>query len=164
MMRSYGALGAVLPVEVGVAEMNAQGHFFKTCYGSIHGLNGQLDLVVDVGYALILAVGGVDEKSEPWVVDLDHVHAKGGEAEQFFVDYGNAGLDELLARRVRPGRVVGTPHAASDGVWRRYGDDDFGVGVLSHELDFAGRHRPAGRYLGGHGGVVQVSEGRRAAG
>ena len=106
-----GPFRAVLPVEVGVAEMHAQGHILKSGYRAIHRRNGQLYLVVDVGYALFLAVVGIDEEAEPRVVDLDHVNPQRGEAEQFLVDDGSAGLDELLASRVRPGRVVGAPHA-----------------------------------------------------
>ena len=78
-----GAFRAVLPVEVRVAEMHAQRHVLKTCCDAIHGRDGQLNLVVDVGYPLVLTIVGIDQKPKPGVVDLDHVDSKSGEAEQF---------------------------------------------------------------------------------
>ena len=91
----------VLPVEVGVAKVDADRHAFEALDGPVHGLHGQLDLVVDVGDPFALAIRGIDQQAQPGIVELDRVHAEGGEALDLIVDDRDAGVDELLAGGVR---------------------------------------------------------------
>ena len=152
------AFRCVLPIEVRVAKVHAHRHSLETLHGAVHGLYRQLDFVVDVGYAFALAIGGVDQQTQPGIVELDRIYPKSGEATQLLVDDRNARVDKLLACGVRRGRVVGAPHAPTHRVGRRNGDDDLRVRAPSQELGLSRRNWAAGRYPGGHGGILRGRE------